>query len=390
MSGKFTEGTLTLHDAGLIVNNESVDSKKQRNGMKRSLRQWRRQTGLILTVSSTLLLLIAAVLLITIGMRATLTSIWFWISAGTIFLLFYFHRTNRQVIDELQDDIAALTSRASTIGRGEKTAEISANDLTFVDLERLNDAITSIAEKATRDISELKRLEQVRSEFLGNVSHELRTPIFSIQGYLETLIDGAIDDPHVRDEFLEKAHNNMLRLHSLLNDLIEISRIESGAMKMSFRYFDLLSLAEGVIATMESPATLANVSLRLEVNGADTEGKIMALGDRKRIEQVLVNLATNGVKYNKVGGEVIISLTTNELDVHISVSDTGIGIPPEQIGRVFERFYRVDKGRSRDVGGTGLGLAIVKHIVEAHGSKISVQSHLEEGTSFSFTLPRDK
>ena len=345
---------------------------------------------MILTVGGIALAVLTITLLITTGISVIFSSVWFWAALILTALLFYLHLTIRRLTDELQSDIDTLTTRAMSIAGGGNVDELSGGSLTFIDLQRLSETITGIAEKAKRDITELKRLEQVRSEFLGNVSHELRTPIFSIQGYLETLIDGAIDDPSVRDEFLEKAHNNMLRLHALLNDLIEISRIESGAMKMSFRYFDLLALAEGVIAGMESPAALAEVTMDLKAEGIDGEGKIMALGDRKRIEQALVNLLSNGVKYNRAGGKVTITLAATDSEIRITVSDTGVGIPPEQISRIFERFYRVDKGRSRDVGGTGLGLAIVKHIVEAHGSQITVHSTLDEGTSFSFTLPRDE
>lgn len=390
MSEKSLGETLTLQSAGLTVNQESTRLRKQQTDMKRSLRQWRRQTGMILTVGGIALAVLTITLLITTGISVIFSSVWFWAALILTALLFYLHLTIRRLTDELQSDIDTLTTRAMSIAGGGNVDELSGGSLTFIDLQRLSETITGIAEKAKRDITELKRLEQVRSEFLGNVSHELRTPIFSIQGYLETLIDGAIDDPSVRDEFLEKAHNNMLRLHALLNDLIEISRIESGAMKMSFRYFDLLALAEGVIAGMESPAALAEVTMDLKAEGIDGEGKIMALGDRKRIEQALVNLLSNGVKYNRAGGKVTITLAATDSEIRITVSDTGVGIPPEQISRIFERFYRVDKGRSRDVGGTGLGLAIVKHIVEAHGSQITVHSTLDEGTSFSFTLPRDE
>jgi len=357
--------------------------------MQRSLLQWRRQITMVLTISFCAVVSLIFVLLITTGLSGAITSIWFWSSLCLLSLLLFLHFTFRSFLSGLRNDIVALISKALSHNEQIKHSEFRNRILSLVDLERLSDAIESIAEKATKDISELKRLEQVRSEFLGNVSHELRTPIFSIQGYLETLIDGAIDDPEVRDEFLEKAHNNMLRLHSLLNDLIEVSRIESGAMKMSFRYFDLLALATGVVSAMESTANMAEITFYLEAKGKDRDGKIMALGDRKHIEQALVNLVDNAIKYNRRGGEVRVALASIDSTVHVSVSDTGIGIPPEHLNRIFERFYRVDKGRSRDVGGSGLGLAIVKHIIEAHGSQIAVQSLPETGTSFNFALSRD-
>jgi two-component system phosphate regulon sensor histidine kinase PhoR len=296
----------------------------------------------------------------------------------------------RSVLESLEHDVERLDKRARTllVREGEGTFDVGKIDTS--DVRDLAQTMSDFAEKARRDVSEMKRLEQVRTEFLGNVSHELRTPIFSVQGYLETLLDGAMDDPAVRDEFLTKAHDNMLRLHSLLNDLIEISRIESGAMKMSFRYFDMLDLCRQTVRNLEPNAQLADVSVSLTSKGADSEGKVMVMGDRKRLEQALVNLVANAIKYNRPGGEVNIDINAVDSTVHVSVTDTGIGIPKEHLGRIFERFYRVDKGRSRSVGGSGLGLAIVKHIIEAHGSHIGVQSSSEAGTSFSFTLKRDK
>ena len=387
MAEKSAGEALALKGTG-IVHPESYGVKR-RISMKRSLLQWRRQTGMILPLSAFALAAATIIFALTASLPTLLASGWFWISLALLLVIAWFHFGTRSLIDELRNDIDELTSRASAISKGLNTSTVPSDQHALIDLERLSNAIDEMAEKAKRDILELKRLEQVRSEFLGNVSHELRTPIFSVQGYLETLLDGAIDDPNVRDEFLEKAHNNMLRLHSLLNDLIEISRIESGAMKMSFRYFDLASLAQSVIASMESPATLANVSLNLEIAGKDKEGKIMTLGDRKRIEQALVNLVTNAIKYNRPEGDVFLILSATDSAVTVTVRDTGIGIPSEQIGRIFERFYRVDKGRSRDVGGTGLGLAIVKHIIEAHGCRIEVESVPDSGTSFSFSLSRD-
>ena len=242
--------------------------------------------------------------------------------------------------------------------------------------------------KAEDDIEAMKRLEQVRTEFLGNVSHELRTPIFTVQGFLETLLDGAVDDPEVRDEFLQKAHDNLLRLHALLNDLIEISRIESGAMKLSFRYFDLVDLCRGTLHNLSDKAAMSTVTLNLDVSGEDAEGKLQVYADRKRIEQALVNLLDNAIKYNRPEGEVHLGVSVENGSVLVSVSDDGPGIERKHIDRIFERFYRVDKGRSREVGGSGLGLAIVKHIVDAHGSPINVSSDGVNGTTFSFYLPR--
>jgi two-component system, OmpR family, phosphate regulon sensor histidine kinase PhoR len=244
-------------------------------------------------------------------------------------------------------------------------------------------AINELIDKLKADIVQLKKLEQVRSQFLGNVSHELRTPIFSAQGYIETLLGGAINDSSVNRSFLEKAQTNLNRLHSLLEDLINISQIESGEMKMSFRIFNVNEFLGPICKEFESIATNRNITLRLFLN---TKAEDEIFGDRDRLRQVLSNLLSNAINYNKPHGEVVLSSERVADGIQISVKDTGIGIPSEHIPRLFERFYRVDTDRSRTLGGTGLGLAIVKHIIEAHGSRVYVDSKVEEGSIFRFVL----
>jgi len=244
-------------------------------------------------------------------------------------------------------------------------------------------AINELVDKLKADIVQLKKLEQVRSQFLGNVSHELRTPIFSAQGYLETLQDGAINDTTVNRSFIEKAQDNLNRLRSLLEDLINISQIESGEMKMSFRIFNINEFLESAFKEFKSFAVNRNVTLRLRL---DTKAEDEVFGDHERLRQVLNNLLSNAINYNKPGGEVVLSSERIAGGIQISVKDTGLGIPPEHISRIFERFYRVDSDRSRALGGTGLGLAIVKHIIEAHRSRIDVESKVGEGSTFSFVL----
>lgn len=250
------------------------------------------------------------------------------------------------------------------------------------EIGQLAQAVNELVEKLKNDEVQLRKLQQVRSEFLGNVSHELRTPIFSLQGYLETLLDGAIDDPSVSRDFLEKAHAQVVRLNALLTDLIDISRIESGEMKMSFRYFALHEFLDSLVAELKPTAEQRRVTLQLVASPDD----IRVLGDRERLRQALSNLIDNAIKYNRESGTVTVSYTDLGNQVRVEVSDTGIGIASEHLPRIFERFYRVDKERSRQAGGTGLGLAIVKHIVEAHGSKIEVSSEVGKGSTFSFTL----
>jgi len=230
-------------------------------------------------------------------------------------------------------------------------------------------------------INNMKKVEMIRTEFLGNVSHELRTPIFAIQGFIETLMNGAIDDKSVNKIYLEKAFRHTENLNNLLNDLIDISMIESGKMRMSFRYFSVDEFLKNVISENKIETEKKNLQI---VSDFNLPG-VMIYGDQNRLKQVMNNLIQNAIKYTDSGK---IEISANEIGnkVSISVLDTGIGIPEEDSDRIFERFYRVDKNRSREAGGTGLGLAIVKHILDAHGEKIMVESALGIGTKFTFSL----
>ncbi|GMV53169.1 MAG: sensor histidine kinase [Chlorobi bacterium] len=285
------------------------------------------------------------------------------------------------ILSSLQEISATITA----ITQGAVSTRITAQS-TVSEINSLVTAINALAQKASGDITELRRLETVRSEFIANVSHELRTPIFSVQGYLETLLDGALDDPEVSRQFIEKAYYNARRLNALLSDLIDISRIESGELRMSFRYFSATELLQDVVNTMELQGAQRGITLRLLL---PPNKALRVYGDRERLVQVLTNLIDNAIKYNTDNGLVDISAEKSDGVVRIAVRDTGIGIPPEHKQRLFERFYRVDKNRSRDVGGTGLGLAIVKHILEAHSSTISVESEPGHGTVIAFTLKAD-
>jgi two-component system phosphate regulon sensor histidine kinase PhoR len=250
-------------------------------------------------------------------------------------------------------------------------------------LAALQEEIKLMFEKTRSDIEYLKKLERMRTEFLANVSHELRTPIFAIQGYIETLLNGAINDPKVNNSFLEKANLHTINLSNLLNDLIDISMIESGEMRMSFRYFNLNEYLEPLVKELGIMAEEKNLEL---IYHPVKTGQLV-FGDKNKLRQVFVNLVQNAIKYTEQGK---IEILAEEESKHVSIiiRDTGIGIPEEDLARIFERFYRVDKARSRAVGGTGLGLAIVKHIVEAHGSRIEVKSKLDSGSEFSFKLKK--
>jgi two-component system phosphate regulon sensor histidine kinase PhoR len=281
----------------------------------------------------------------------------------------------------LAQPMVAIARSVEEIRKGnlDITLTIASND----EIGQVARAVNELVVRLKEDITQLRKLERVRSEFLGNVSHELRTPIFSLQGYLETLLDGALDDPAVNRTFLQKAHAHASRLNTLLGDLITISQMESGEMLLSFRYFPLHELLTTVVAEFQPVAERQGIRLRHELQLP--EGT-KVYGDKERLSVALGNLIENAIKYNTRGGEVIVADGRENGDLRISVRDTGVGIAAEHLPRIFERFYRVDKNRSRDVGGTGLGLAIVKHIVEAHGSTMHVESEVGEGTTFSFAL----
>jgi len=247
-------------------------------------------------------------------------------------------------------------------------------------LHELDQASRSVSERITR----LRRIENYRQEFLGDVSHELQTPIFAVEGFAETLLEGALEDPSVNRSFVEKIHRNARRLSALVNDLSDISQIETGSLRMSRVSFDPAQLAQESVEALELAADQSGVQLFTFIG----QGVGPVVGDRERVRQVVLNLLTNGIKYNNPGGSVELALwRSSEAEITFSVRDDGIGISAEDIPRVTERFFRVDKSRSRERGGTGLGLAIVKHIVEAHSTALQIQSRPGHGSTFSFALP---
>ncbi len=285
------------------------------------------------------------------------------------------------IASRLTYPIHRLAKVANEIKQGNYDArfEHSGND----EIGELADVLNDMLSKLKNDLIRMRKLEHMRSQFLGNVSHELRTPIFSVQGYLETLMQNPNADAKKQQKFIKKAYRQAVRLNNLLTDLIDISRIESGEMKMTFDPFDVHEWLQKMVNDMRETAKENGVNIELE-NKENRQLKV--LGDRDRLNQVILNLVTNAIKYNVPDGYVKVGYMELSSRVEIYVSDTGRGIAKEHISRIFERFYRVDKERSREVGGTGLGLAIVKHLVEAHNSKMTVESQPGVGSRFSFTL----
>lgn len=232
------------------------------------------------------------------------------------------------------------------------------------------------------DTTKIERLESVRQEFLSNISHELRTPLTSILAFVETLEDGAFEDQENNRRFLATIRRNAERMNNLIADILELSLIESGKVSISKRPVRLRDLVEEVFTNLSSKAKDREISL---INKVSARG--LPLADPGRLEQMLINLVDNAIKFNRRGGTVTVSTEQTGDGMAIYVTDTGEGILPEHLGRLFERFYRIDRARSREVGGTGLGLAIVKHLARLHGGEVSVRSALSEGSTFCIELP---
>ncbi len=252
-------------------------------------------------------------------------------------------------------------------------------------LKGLQQNVNTLTVERKDEIERLQKLEIYRKELLGNVSHELKTPIFNIQGYIHTLLDGAMDDKNINREYLQRAGKSVDRMIAIVEDLQTITQLEKGELELDEERFDAVALSKDVIDSQELKAKETGIFLEL-VN--DESQPVYVFADRFRIRQVLVNLVVNSIRYGKQNGKTSVRLSNTGEKIIIEVADNGIGISKEHLPRVFERFYRVDKSRSREHGGTGLGLSIVKHIIEAHGQNIEVLSTEGAGSVFSFTLKK--
>jgi len=249
----------------------------------------------------------------------------------------------------------------------------------------IEDQVANWAIEYQAELSELKRMEKYRREFLGNVSHELKSPLFNVQGYIDTLVDGKLQDNEINLKYLEKASKNIAQIANIISDLEVISAIESGELPFIYTIFDITALIKEVIESFELQTRYKNISISIK-EGCNTPFNVFA--DRERIKRVIINLVSNSLKYGIQGGKTMIGIYDMAENILIEVSDNGIGIEQEHLARLFERFYRVDKSRDRKEGSSGLGLAIVKHIIEAHGQTINVRSSPGKGSSFGFTLKK--
>ena len=253
------------------------------------------------------------------------------------------------------------------------------------DIETLKREVIKFAETKRLEIETLKAQEEFRREFIGNLAHELKTPLFTVQGYIETLEEGASDEPELLERYLNRANKGVQRLINITKDLDLITKLETGDLGVEVKDFAIDELAKGIVDLIEIKAREKNINIRIE---SKLDFPIMVCGDKEKISHVIMNLISNSIKYGKEDGETIISFRmSRDNKIITSVKDNGEGIKKIHVGRIFERFYRIDRHRSREEGGSGLGLSIVKHILEAHNEKINVESTFTEGSNFYFTLP---
>ena len=293
-----------------------------------------------------------------------------------VFIIGYF------ISKSITNPIREMKEIAQNIAKGDFTKRVKAhsND----ELGALAKSLNKMADELQSQIDSLKNMDRVRTDFVANVSHELKTPLTSIKGFVETLEDGAIDDKDNAERFLSIIKKYTERLGNIINDLLSLSELELGKDRLIKTRFDLKGVVDEVSLGFGHAIAVKNESVKLELSGSD----FYINADKAKIEQVLVNLIDNAVKYNKEGGVVTISLTDSKDSVIIAVKDEGQGIPDKYLSRIFERFYRVDKARSSQLGGTGLGLAIVKHIVLLHGGDVHIESQVDRGTKVTVTLPK--
>ena len=306
----------------------------------------------------------------------------FFILLSLIFILSFWIIQNRaekfiyERIKKIYDDVSFLS--ADEFSRASATTNI----------EALSKSVKDYVEGKRIEIENLTEKDSFRREFLGNVSHELKTPLFTVQGYLLTLIEGGVHDKLIRDKYLARANKGVERLVAIVKDLDMIAKLEMDGLKMNKEVFNAIELIQNVFDHFEMRAKKRNISLQFD---KVYDFPVFAMGDVERIEQVLINLIVNSIKYGKTNGITTVGVESyNENKFIIKVIDNGEGIKEEHFPRLFERFYRVDQSRSREQGGSGLGLSIVKHIIEAHNETLLLKSTYKEGSEFSFTLEKAK
>ena len=332
------------------------------------------KTSFLITVFLTLLMSVFLYLFYTINILHILFFAFFTYSFSFLIIQYRVEKFIYKRINKIYKDLTLLES-----------ASFRKHSIT-TDMATLTRQIDKYAKDKKLEIETLKVREEYRKEFMGNVSHELKTPLFTVQGYIETLLDGAMKDKNVAEKYLERANKGVERLIYIVKDLDMITKLEVGDLRLNMTTFDIVDLVKSVFDLLEMKAAKKKISLMFDM---DYKQPILVKGDEERIQQVLTNLVVNSIKYGHQNGTTEISierLIKNK--VIVRVTDNGEGIGKEHLPRLFERFYRVDKSGSRKEGGSGLGLSIVKHIIEAHDEKIYVESEENVGSEFSFTLEK--
>ena len=331
------------------------------------------KTSLYLTLLLTLLL--SVFLFFTTGLRWYVVP--FILIFGVLSFVLIQYRVERFIyrrVKKIYDDLTLLESTSLT------------KQPITTDMATLTKEIDKFAKDKKLEIETLKVREEYRKEFLGNVSHELKTPLFTVQGYLLTLIDGALEDKKIRKRYLERANKGVERLIYIVKDLDMITKLEVGDLSLNKEFFDIVELVQSVFDLLEMKASKKKITLTFDM---DYNNPIMVNADRERIQQVLTNLIVNSIKYGSEKGTTEISIENLiKNKVIVRITDNGEGIAEEHLTRIFERFYRVDKSGSRKEGGSGLGLSIVKHIIEAHDERIYIESEVDVGSEFSFSLEK--
>jgi two-component system phosphate regulon sensor histidine kinase PhoR len=303
-----------------------------------------------------------------------LLSLGFSISYGIVY--YFIERFLYHKVKIIYKTIHSLKSQGDARPRIQMSSDL---------LTEINKQVAGWADEKIREVKDLRKAENYRREFIGNLAHELKTPVFNVQGYIETLLDTDLEDKELNRKFLDRANSACERLIDLLKDLDQIATIESGNMPLELSRFDVVQLAKDTVDMLEPQALDRQVSLKLRNSN---EKPIFVEADMKRVQQVFVNLLMNSIAYGKELGETRIRFYDMDDNVLIEIADAGMGIAIEHLPRLFERFYRVDKSRSRNEGGSGLGLAICKHIIDSHNQSISVRSTEGVGSTFAFTLKK--
>jgi two-component system phosphate regulon sensor histidine kinase PhoR len=330
--------------------------------------------------------MVTAMTMAVILMLLSVNKIYIFISSLSILLIAYLFA--HYVIDEFINRKIKLIYKFIYQTKASKREEFYQNKvLPQKNLEEVGEEVLQWADQRKAEMDLLVKNEAFRKEFLQNLAHEFKTPVFAVQGYLETLISGAMDNPEVSKKFLNNAYHNTERLINLISDLDEITKLESGKQQLHLQHFIIQDLVNEVFDALMIKTQTKHIKCSIKKG---CEQPITVYADKEKIRQVIINFVDNAIKYGNQDGHVEASIyKTDKQNVLFEISDDGIGIAEEHLPRIFERFYRTDYGRSRNIGGTGLGLAICKHIIEAHGQIIHVRSTPGVGTTFGFTLSRN-